>query len=83
MAVVVIDVLVQDLGLRGLGPSPDAKDVELAVLRHQLAAPRRQMSRPRYTPSDRMVLAWSAKLLPREPWVGVLGDAGHAVALAP
>ncbi len=56
------------IGLLGLGPSPDAKDVELAVLRHQLAVLRRQVNRPRYTPSDRMVLAWLAKLLPRERW---------------
>jgi transposase InsO family protein len=56
------------VGLFGLGPSPDAKDVELAVLRHQLAVLRRQVNRPRYTPSDRMVLAWLARLLPRERW---------------
>jgi putative transposase len=54
--------------LLGLGPSQDAKDVELAVLRHQLAVLRRQVSCPRYTAGDRMVLAWLAKLLPRERW---------------
>jgi len=52
----------------GLGPSPDAKDVEIAVLRHQLAVLRRQVNRPRYTPSDRIALAWLARLLPRERW---------------
>lgn len=31
-------VLRRLIGLLGLGPSPDAKDVELAVLRHQPAA---------------------------------------------
>jgi hypothetical protein len=61
-------VLRRLVGLLGLGPSPDAKDVELEVLRHQLAVLRRQVSRPRCTPGDRMVLAWLAKLLPRERW---------------
>jgi hypothetical protein len=55
----------QVLSVIGLGPSPDAKDVEIAVLRHQLAVLRRQVARPRYTPADRMILTSLAKLLPR------------------
>jgi putative transposase len=47
---------------------PDAKDLEIAVLRHQLAVLRRQVARPRYTPTDRMLLATLAKLLPRARW---------------
>jgi putative transposase len=58
----------QVLSLVGLGPSPDAKDVEIAVLRHQLLVLRRQVARPRYTAADRMVLAALAKLLPRDRW---------------
>jgi Histidine kinase-, DNA gyrase B-, and HSP90-like ATPase len=58
----------QVLALVGLGPSPDAKDLEIAVLRHQLAVLRRQVARPRYTPTDRMLLATLAKLLPRARW---------------
>jgi putative transposase len=54
--------------LIGLSPSPDAKDVEIAVLRHQLLVLRRQVARPRYTPTDRLVLATLAKLLPRDRW---------------
>jgi putative transposase len=42
--------------------------VEIAVLRHQLAVLRRQVARPRYTPSDRIVLATLAKLLLRDRW---------------
>src|SRR4051794_40900393 len=56
------------LALVGLGPSPDSKDVEIAVLRHQLMVVHRQVIRPRYTPSDRMILATLAKLLPRDRW---------------
>src|SRR2546423_1916834 len=56
------------LGMLGCGPTPDADAVEIAVLRHQLAVLRRQIPRPRYTPTDRLVLAVLAKLLPRERW---------------
>src|SRR6266480_6983197 len=56
------------LGVLGCGPTPSADAVEIAVLRHQLAVLRRQVPRPRYTPADRMLLAASAKLLPRERW---------------
>ena len=58
----------QFLGLVGLGCSADAKEVEIAVLRHQLLVLRRQVARPRYTPADRIVLAALAKLLPRDRW---------------
>ena len=58
-------VVRQVLSLIGLGPTPDAKDVEIAVLRHQLLILRRQIARPRYAPSDRVILAALAKLLPR------------------
>jgi hypothetical protein len=52
------------LGL--VGPAPDEKDVEIAVLRHQLLVLRRQVARPRYTPTDRLVLASLATLMSRE-----------------
>lgn len=61
-------VLRRLVGWLGLGSSPDAKDVELAVVRHQLVVLQRQVARPRYQPSDRLVLAWLASMLPRERW---------------
>ena len=60
------------LGLLGIGPAADAKDVEIAVLRHQLMVLRRQIAQPRYSPSDRLVLAVLARLLPRERWSAFL-----------
>ena len=56
------------LGLVGLGPEADEREVEIAVLRHQLAVLRRQVVRLRYAPSDRMLLAWLAQRLPRGRW---------------
>jgi hypothetical protein len=44
------------LGLASLGPAADAKDAEIAVLRHQLMVLKRQVRRPRFTPSDRVGL---------------------------
>jgi putative transposase len=48
--------------------SEHAKDVEIAVLRHQLQVLRRQVKRPEFQPADRALLAALSQALPRRRW---------------
>jgi putative transposase len=51
-----------------LGRGDRAKELEILVLRHELSVLRRQVSRPRFEPHDRLLLAALSRLLPRGSW---------------
>jgi putative transposase len=48
-----------------------SKDAELLVLRHENTVLRRQISRVRYQPADRLWLAALSRLIPRQRWAEV------------
>jgi putative transposase len=53
-----------------------SKDAEILVLRHENAVLRRQISRVRYQPGDRLWLAALSRLIPQRRW-------GEVFTLAP
>ena len=63
---VALQHLLQLLVLRSR--STASKDLEIIVLRHQLAVLRRQVRRPAFRVADRVFLSASSRLLPRINW---------------
>jgi putative transposase len=60
------------LGLAVLRCRSDAEnEVEILLLRHELAVLRRQVARPSCRPADRVCLAALARMLPRDRWGSV------------
>lgn len=55
-----------------LARSDCSKELEILVLRHELAILRRQARRPQLTPADRLVLAALSRVLPRRSWQAFL-----------
>jgi putative transposase len=51
-----------------LGRGDRAKELEILVLRHELAILRRQVQRPRFEAHDRILLAALSRILPRRSW---------------
>src|SRR6476646_7837656 len=48
--------------------SREFKELEIIVLRHELAIPRRTTRRPRITAVDRVFLAAASRVVPRAQW---------------
>jgi putative transposase len=67
---VVLQHVLQVVGL--LFRSTEFKELEIVVLRHELAVLRRQVRRPVFRPADRLFLAAASRLLPRVTWSSFL-----------
>jgi putative transposase len=67
---VVLQRVLQLLGL--LFQSTDFKDLEIVVLRHELAVLRRQVGMPAFRSADRLFLAAASRMLPRVRWSSFL-----------
>jgi hypothetical protein len=60
-----------------------SKEIEILVLRHQIAVLRRQVARLDLEPTDRAILAGLSRLLARRRWSTLVRHCRDAAALAP
>jgi putative transposase len=67
---VVLQPVLQLVGL--LFQSSEFKELEIVVLRHELAVLRRQVSRPALRDGDRLFLAAASRILSRSQWASFL-----------
>jgi hypothetical protein len=58
------------------------KELDIAVLRHELAILRRHTKRPALTTVDRLLLAASSRLLPQTAWSSFIITPRHAAPMA-
>src|SRR5215207_1896887 len=65
------------------GRSDRSKELEILVLRRELALLRRRSGRPPIERSDRALLATLSRALPRRRWATFFGQPGDGAALAP
>ena len=56
----------------GRSSSVTSKEVQIAVLPHQLSILRRQIRRPHFRPTNRAFLAAARRLLPRDRWASFM-----------
>ena len=62
--------------------SREFKELEIIVLRHELAVLRRQVRRPALRPEDRVFFAAVSRLLPRALWTSLIVKPGHRARMA-
>ena len=63
--------------------SEEFKELEIVVLRHEVALFRRQVGRPELRSADRVFLAPASRLLPRARWRSFVVTPATLLALAP
>lgn len=84
MLFAVIYLLLRRVGALAGGSSEDRhNDIEVLVLRHQLAVLKRHVGRPRLRRRDQLFMAALSKVLPRPRWSSFLVSPHYSPSVAP